>query len=136
MPVREKDRREQEIAQLKLQLELWDKHLRDRDWIERILVNSDWKRLCELFQEGVQLSKHPLEEAVRLLCNEPMPADKRIVLAEQVMLMNRDAQAVENIINFPARETKRLEEIGKEYPKLEARLRELQATDSKEESYA
>ena len=116
MPVREMDRRRLERQDLQGVLDRWDKHLQDRDWIERLQENRDWKRLCELFRSDTEAELVELNKLKKQLHEQPLTPADAVKLREAVMLMERDRQVMENLISFPAREVDRLLEIQKMYP--------------------
>ena|SRR3990167_3777401 len=125
MAVRERDKRNQLLEQLQAKLELWDKHLRDQDWIERLLDNGDWKQLTELYIEEGKFECQELKELKHQLCTKPMVPDQVIALREAVMLMEQTQLNREAFVKFPQLEVLRLNEIRKEYPVIKAQIEEL-----------
>ena len=129
MAVTEVSKRRLAIQQCQDRLAIWDKHLNDQDWIERLTENLDFKKLCELYKADMAETNSELESMKTMLLTQPMKPDEAIKVRECVMLMERDRTNADNFISFPGRETSRLDEIRKEYPKVKEQLKELESME-------
>ncbi len=132
MPVRERDARLQELQELEVQLERWDKELRDSDWLDKLLESEGWVKLCELYRHEMESEKAELEKMKESLMTFPMTPDARVKMSEAVMLMVRDFKNLENFVGFPAKEQRRLEQVRSvEYPRVKERVFELQEEENR-----
>lgn len=126
MPVREKDRRDQRREEIQVQLSTWDKELLDQEWLERLAVNQDWRRLVALYRQASRDAETNLKLLKEELCSQPMLAPQADLLRQKIMLLERDMANRESFFGFPNREVERLKRIRSEYPMVQAELKQLE----------
>jgi predicted S18 family serine protease len=125
MPVRETDKRKQELQQREDRLAQLDKALRDEDWIERLANNDDFKKYLERVKEAQAISNEHRAKICMALSSTLKSRDQRAELNEQLIVVSATIEATDEVVGWPAAQEKRLADARKELPELKARIKEL-----------
>ena len=134
MPVRETDKRNQELRRLEARRDQLVKALRDQDWVERLSENADFKKYLERVGEAQKVNVDHRAEVVEAL-SQPLPKmverGQRLVqitrdeLNEQLLLISATIDATAMVTNWPKDQEARLDNARKELPIIEEQIKDL-----------
>ena len=125
MPVREQDRRSQELQQQEARRAQLVEALRDQDWIERLAANEDFKKFFERIKATQSIALEHKEECQALLGKPITMPGRRAALNETLLVSAAMVQTTEDIIGWPAAQEQLLKDARKELPTLEANIKKL-----------
>lgn len=125
MPVRETDKRSQELQQRVVRRDQLVEALRDQDWIERLTHHADFKKYLERIEQAQAVSVEHREKIVQALSSTLKSRDQRAELNEQLLVVSATIDATAEVTGWPVAQEKRLEIARKELPELESRIKEL-----------
>ena len=124
MPVRETDKRQQELQQRVARHGQLVNALRDADWIERLTNNADFKKYLGRIQEAQAISVEHQAKIVQALSSPLKSTDQRAEMNEQLIVISATIEATAEVTGWPAAQEKRLADARKELPDLEASIEE------------
>lgn len=125
MPVSAAALQRQELQELQERLDRAESELRDWDWLERLEANADFKKLVAMYDKVTAEHQEKLTEMHSQMVSKPMGVEATMALKQQMMILDRDCKTRSDILSFPRRELKRLEQIRQALPAEKARLAEL-----------
>ncbi len=125
MPVRETDRRKQELQQQETRHAQLVEALRDEDWIERLTNNADFKKYLERIEQAQAITVEHQAKIVQALSGSLKSRDQRSELNEQLIVVTATIDATAEVTGWPAAQEKRLETARRELPDLEKNIKDL-----------
>lgn len=134
MPVRETDKRKQELQRQVDRRDLLVKALRDQDWIERLTNSDDFKKYLVRIGEAQKLTGEQRAQIVEDLSGA-LPLRKEVggrvavltreELNEQLVVISTALTTMTECVGWPAAQEKRLADARKELPEVESRIKDL-----------
>lgn len=125
MPVRDQDKKSQELQRQVVRRDQLVSALRDEDWIERLTHNIDFKKYLERIAEAQALSVEHQARIVQALSGTIKSRDQRAELNEQLMVVSATIEATAEVTGWPTAQEKRLADARKELPDLERIIKKL-----------
>lgn len=125
MPVRETDKRRQELQAQEARRDQLVEALRDADWIERLTNNADFKKYLARVEEAQVLSVEHQAKVIQMLSSTLKSRDQRAELNEQLIVITATIDATADVTGWPKAQEKRLEVARKELPDLEQNIKNL-----------